>query len=69
MSLDKDSVVDVHRSSLEKRSHTSEHDEDLVYTDTVHAGLRGPTEEEKITLRRVPDALPWSAYCALLVTL
>lgn len=64
MSQEKDSVVDADRSSLEKRSHTSQHDEDLVYTDSVHAGLRGPTEEEKLMLRRVPDALPWSTYCA-----
>jgi len=31
--------------------------------DGVHDGLEVPTEEEKHTLRRVPDNIPWSAYC------
>lgn len=31
--------------------------------DDVHAGLEFPTEEERLTLRRVADALPWTAYC------
>lgn len=31
--------------------------------DEVHAGLEFPTEEERHTLRRVSDAIPWSAYC------
>lgn len=53
------------RLASEKNSHGSEHDEDLVYTDPIHVGLRVPTEEEKRTLRRVSDALPWSAYCEL----
>jgi hypothetical protein len=65
MSPEKDSIADVDRPSLEKRSHASEHDEELIYTDPIHLGLCGPTEEEKHTLRRVPDALPWSAYCEL----
>lgn len=31
--------------------------------DGVHDGLEFPTEEEKKTLRRVADSLPWAAYC------
>ncbi|KAF5310260.1 hypothetical protein D9619_010175 [Psilocybe cf. subviscida] len=69
MSSEKGSVVNPDRLSLEKRSQTSGLEEDLIYTDTVHAGLRGPTEEEKHTLRRVPDALPWSAYLVAIVEL
>ena len=30
--------------------------------DGVHDGLEFPTAEEKATLRRVSDSLPWSAY-------
>jgi POT family proton-dependent oligopeptide transporter len=30
--------------------------------DGIHDGLIFPTEEERATLRRVPDAIPWSAY-------
>ena len=48
---------------LEKKgiapSETS-HEHDL---DGIHDGLEFPTEEEKHTLRRVSDSLPWSAYC------
>ena len=48
---------------LEKKglahSETS-HDQEL---DGIHDGLEFPTEEEKATLRRVSDSLPWSAYC------
>lgn len=31
--------------------------------DGIHDGLIFPTEEEKQTLRRVSDNIPWSAYC------
>jgi len=31
--------------------------------DEIHDGLEFPTEEEKATLRRVPDSVPWNAYC------
>ncbi|KAG6858102.1 hypothetical protein C0993_006572, partial [Termitomyces sp. T159_Od127] len=31
-------------------------------SDGVHDGLVFPTEEEKQTLRRVSDTIPWNAY-------
>ena len=31
--------------------------------DTIHDGLIFPTEDERLTLRRVPDSIPWNAYC------
>jgi len=37
--------------------------------DGIHDGLVFPTEEEKATLRRVPDAIPWNAYLIALVEL
>lgn len=30
--------------------------------DGIHDGLEFPTEEEKKTLRRVADTIPWNAY-------
>jgi POT family proton-dependent oligopeptide transporter len=34
-----------------------------VYKDDgIHDGLEFPTEEDKNTLRRVSDSIPWSAY-------
>ncbi|KAI1798166.1 oligopeptide transporter [Ganoderma leucocontextum] len=38
---------------------SSSHSHEL---DGIHDGLEFPTEEEKKTLRRVADALPWAAY-------
>jgi POT family proton-dependent oligopeptide transporter len=32
--------------------------------DGIHDGLVAPTEEERLTLRRIADTVPWSAYCA-----
>ena len=31
--------------------------------DSIHEGLIFPTEDERLTLRRVPDSIPWNAYC------
>jgi POT family proton-dependent oligopeptide transporter len=33
--------------------------------DGIHDGLEFPTEEERLTLRRVADTIPWNAYCGL----
>lgn len=30
--------------------------------DDAHAGLEFPTDEERATLRRVADSLPWNSY-------
>lgn len=30
--------------------------------DGIHDGLEFPTDEERMTLRRVPDTIPWNAY-------
>lgn len=40
-------------------------DDDHEAIDDVHAGLMFPTEEEKLTLRRVADTIPWGAYSKL----
>ncbi|KAG5339838.1 hypothetical protein C0989_003347 [Termitomyces sp. Mn162] len=37
--------------------------------DGIHDALEFPTEEERETLRRVPDSLPWSAYLIALIEL
>lgn len=44
-----------------KRSESSE-SEERAANDGVHDGLEFPTEEEKLTLRRISDKLPWAAY-------
>lgn len=30
--------------------------------DGIHDGLEFPNDDERETLRRVPDAIPWNAY-------
>ncbi|KAJ7058459.1 PTR2-domain-containing protein [Mycena amicta] len=37
--------------------------------DGIHDGLVCPTEEERATLRRVADSIPWSAYLIAIVEL
>jgi POT family proton-dependent oligopeptide transporter len=51
------------RGSQEIASSTedSKLDEDLKH-DGVHDGLEFPTDEERETLRRVADKIPWNAY-------
>jgi len=50
--------------SLEKKNVVDDDDD-----DSVHEGLEFPTEEELATLRRVSDALPWTAYMIAVVEL
>ena len=54
--------------SLEKRS-MSLKDEKVLLSEPAYGeprsfedGLLPPTEEEKETLRRIPDKIPWSAF-------
>lgn len=53
------------KKDLQESSAGSEIDHEL---DGIHDGLEFPTEEERATLRRVPDRVPWNAYCELLDT-
>lgn len=46
--------------SDEKHNSSSELSHEL---DGIHDGLEFPTEEERVTLRRVSDTIPWNAYC------
>ncbi|KAI0653886.1 oligopeptide transporter [Cubamyces menziesii] len=45
---------------------TTSHEHEL---DGIHDGLEFPTEEERLTLRRVSDTIPWSAYLIALCEL
>ena len=48
---------------LEKKGATlRDLEEDSHELDGIHDGPELPTEEEKATLRRVPDSLPLRAY-------
>lgn len=58
LTTSKVSGTDEKRSSMDKSSTVSEEN----CADGIHDGLQFPTEEERDTLRRVPDSLPWSAY-------
>ncbi|KAF7291146.1 putative peptide transporter ptr2 [Mycena indigotica] len=40
-----------------------------IHSDGIHDGLVCPTEEERLTLRRVADKIPWSAYQIAIVEL
>ena len=44
----------------QERERLLKSDEEL---DGIHDGLIFPTEDERLTLRRVPDSIPWNAYC------
>lgn len=54
------------RDSLDYEKKLSDSIADDSYdneVDSIHEGLVFPTEEELLTLRRVSDAIPWTAYC------
>lgn len=46
----------------EKKVTPSEDGLSMEAHDGIHDGLIFPTEEERETLRRVPDNVPWNAY-------
>ncbi|KAF7340570.1 Peptide transporter PTR2A [Mycena sanguinolenta] len=54
----------------EKKSESAPPDSSNEYElDGIHDGLIFPTEEERATLRRVPDSIPWNAYLIAFVEL
>ncbi|KAG5638605.1 hypothetical protein H0H81_011495 [Sphagnurus paluster] len=56
--------------SVEKAgSSTDDIAEGSLVLDGIHDGLTFPTEEERLTLRRVPDSIPWNVYLIALVEL
>lgn len=48
-----------HVASDDVSSHDFHHE-----LDGIHDGLEFPTDEERATLRRVKDSIPWNAYRA-----
>ena len=48
-------------ASLEKKGATAH--ESMDDSDDAHVGLEFPSEEELVTLRRVSDDIPWTAFC------
>jgi len=56
----RDSYSDTEKNSKEDNLHEP---------DGIHDGLVFPTEEERATLRRVSDSIPWSAYLIATVEL
>ncbi|KAF9063697.1 peptide transporter PTR2A [Rhodocollybia butyracea] len=47
--------------NIEEKRSTSSHDHEIEL-DGIHDGLEFPTEDERLTLRRVPDNVPWDAF-------
>ncbi|TFK37848.1 POT family-domain-containing protein [Crucibulum laeve] len=50
-------------------SHINHSDSSELGVDDAHYGLEFPTEEERVTLRRVADKIPWNAYLIAFVEL
>lgn len=59
--MEKSSSSDVAPHSLNEKQMSEENIEDSEL-DGIHDGLVFPTEEERKTLRRVADTIPWNAY-------
>ena len=59
-------AIDTKRSDTDSLQKNSEDEHEL---DGIHDGLEFPTEEERATLRRVPDTVPWNAYCEFVLFL
>ncbi|KAF5336761.1 hypothetical protein D9758_016383 [Tetrapyrgos nigripes] len=51
----------------EKISSISEENGETLEFDGIHDGLEFPTDEERVTLRRVSDAIPWNAYLIAII--
>ena len=51
-------------SSVDDEKRLSASDVAPYEPDGIHDGLEFPTDEERETLRRVPDSIPWAAYRA-----
>lgn len=48
---------DEYEKNLDDSTSSEEHE-----PDGIHDGLEFPTKEERNTLRRVSDSIPWAAY-------
>lgn len=61
-----DALAEAERNEYEYEKTLPLHDDvvsPVVHeVDKIHEGLEFPTEEERRTLRRVSDNIPWSAY-------
>ncbi|KIM46804.1 hypothetical protein M413DRAFT_263342 [Hebeloma cylindrosporum] len=60
------SAIDMKNNDSVSVEKNTEEDHEL---DGIHDGLEFPTEEERATLRRVPDSIPWNAYLIAVVEL
>ena len=57
-------AIDTRKSDIDSLQKNSGGEHEL---DGIHDGLEFPTEEERTTLRRIPDTVPWNAYCELVL--
>jgi len=50
------------KKEIEQLSYANRSDDNSHELDGIHDDLEFPTGEERATLRRVADAIPWNAY-------
>ncbi|KAF9788444.1 PTR2-domain-containing protein [Thelephora terrestris] len=50
-------------------SHDQKYDPEAPVQDGIHDGLEFPTDEERITLRRVTDTIPWNSFLIAFIEL
>lgn len=74
MATDRAEFAAAHEAALHKADSkenpnlaASSSSKDEPELDNVHDGLEFPTEEERLTLRRVADSVPWNSYLIALV--
>ncbi|KAF4618863.1 hypothetical protein D9613_009972 [Agrocybe pediades] len=60
--IQQDDVALAAMADVKRHDYTSESSVDDHELDGIHDGLEFPTEEERNTLRRVPDKVPWATY-------
>ena len=71
---DRDTPAELVEDERRLSSPASSDKKDLILVDddddddNAHAGLEFPSDEELLTLRRVSDKLPWTAYSQCLLS-
>ncbi|KAJ7702765.1 peptide transporter PTR2A [Mycena rosella] len=67
LQTDADAIVAHTEVMMHEKRDPSEKSDSVHELDGIHDGLEFPTEEERATLRRVSDSLPWNAYLIAMV--
>ncbi|THU85118.1 PTR2-domain-containing protein [Dendrothele bispora CBS 962.96] len=57
----------IHEAEMKKAFPEHDTSSDEHVADGIHDGLQFPSEEERLSLRRVSDTIPWAAYLIAIV--